>query len=100
MAAAGGIGAEVALDAPSAAALFGEDQARYVVTCRTAEAAALFAAAAAAGVPASAIGATGGDRLTVSGALSITVDALAAAHEAWFPAFMGGRAQGMSEAAE
>ena len=53
-------GLGLALDASEIAALFGEDQARYLVACSPANAAALEAASAAAGVPLSRVGRFGG----------------------------------------
>ncbi len=53
-------GLGLALDASEIAALFGEDQARYLVACSAANAAALEAASAAAGVPLSRVGRFGG----------------------------------------
>ncbi len=89
MAMAGDMGAVI--DAPDTdialhAWLFGEDQARYVVTSRDAKS--VLAKAADAGVPATVIGRTGSDRLTVGTSLSISVDELKSAHEDWMPAFM------------
>jgi phosphoribosylformylglycinamidine synthase len=59
MADAAGIG--VALDPDDIATLFGEDQARYLVACTDADAAALGAAGRAAGVPVVEVGRFGGD---------------------------------------
>jgi phosphoribosylformylglycinamidine synthase len=64
---------------------FGEDQARYLLA--TTEGAALLAAAAAAGIPAEHVGHTGGDRLTLSDSIAISLQSLRAAHEAFFPAW-------------
>ncbi len=89
MAMAGGIGAGIAVpdgSPPPMAWLFGEDQARYVVA--TAEPERLLAAADAAGVPAAAVGRTGGDRLTVEGHGSISLGELRDGHEGWLPAYM------------
>jgi phosphoribosylformylglycinamidine synthase subunit PurL len=92
MAIAGGIGAQIAM-APDLAAhgfLFGEDQARYVVTATANEAAAIEAAAQRAGVPCRAIGTTGGTALTVEGEIAIVVADLTRRSEAWLPDFMRG----------
>jgi phosphoribosylformylglycinamidine (FGAM) synthase-like enzyme len=81
MALAGGIGADVSSIADHRAA-FGEDQARYVVTTADPD------AIAAEGVVIARIGTTGGDAITVAdGAVSLA--ALRAAHEAFFPSLMG-----------
>jgi phosphoribosylformylglycinamidine synthase len=90
MAMAGGVGAKVdQLPAgPAHAVLFGEDQARYLVATKNADA--LLAAAKSAGVPALRLGTTGGAALTLSAAESISVADLKTAHEGWFPAYMAG----------
>jgi phosphoribosylformylglycinamidine synthase len=91
MAMASGIGA--AIDpAPGApvAAFFGEDQGRYLLTATPAHAAAIGERATTAGVAAVAIGRTGGPDLKLGAARAISVAALAAAHEGWFPGFMAG----------
>ncbi len=90
MAMASGIGADVSAQGPHLhAALFGEDQGRYVLAADEAEAAGILAAAAAAGVPARRLGTTGGDALSVNGKDAVKVADLTAAHQGWFPAFMG-----------
>tara|TARA_R110000868_G_scaffold70902_3_gene208161 strand:+ start:390 stop:2612 length:2223 start_codon:yes stop_codon:yes gene_type:complete len=89
MALAGGIGANITLPdnaLPALAWLFGEDQARYVVTTTNADG--LLAAAQAAGVPAIAIGRTGGTVLTVGAGNSISLSDLRNAHEGWLPGYM------------
>ena len=93
MALAGGIGAT--LDPPAGgpaphAWAFGEDQARYVIALSEAEVGAVLREAGAAGVPAAAIGRTGGDALTVLGEDPISLTRLRAAHENWLPAYMAG----------
>jgi phosphoribosylformylglycinamidine synthase len=93
MAMAGGIGAT--LGAPEGKALdyawlFGEDQARYLVTCRAETAKGIIADAAAAEVPILLLGETGGARLTLPSGHTISVDELKSAHEGWLPSYMGG----------
>ncbi len=73
---------------PVHAWLFGEDQARYIVTAE--DGAALLDAAAAAGVPATRIGTTGGTALILPEGDPISLDGLREAHEAWLPAYMDG----------
>ncbi len=75
-------------DLPLHGWLFGEDQARYLVA--TADPEALLAAAAAAGVPATTVGRSGGDALTLPEGGAIWRSELRAAHEAWLPALMSG----------
>ena len=91
MALAGGIGATLAAPDDHShphAWLFGEDQARYVVTCD--DPAPILEAAATFDVPAEAIGATGGDGLTLQGRGAISLAELKARHEGWLPAYMTG----------
>jgi len=93
MAIASGIGAELSAapsDIPAHAHWFGEDQARYLVTARTPQVAALLARARAANVPVWTIGKTGGDTLTLAGARPILVTILRERFEAWLPAYMAG----------
>ncbi|MDX1576006.1 MAG: AIR synthase related protein, partial [Kiloniellales bacterium] len=77
---------------PIHAWLFGEDQARYIVTMADSAAllASLLAGAEAAGVPAVRIGTTGGTALILPGGGPISLDDLRRAHEAWLPAYMDG----------
>ncbi len=88
MAMAGRIGAD--LDAPAprdlAGWLFGEDQARYLVTTTDPEA--VLSAAKAAGVPAQTIGRTGGDALTLHGQSAISVADMLLVNEGWMPQYM------------
>ena len=89
MALAGGIGAALAAppgDLPALAWWFGEDQSRYVATINAS--AELVVAAAAAGVPATVIGRTGGAVLTLADGNSIPLSNLRTAHENWLPEYM------------
>ena len=89
MALAGNIGAEIEpndLSLPLHAWLFGEDQARYILT--TANPEVMLEAAEAAGVVASMIGHTGGSSLKVSGSHTISISELRDAHERWLPEYM------------
>ena len=87
MALASGLGASLA--ALDHRQLFGEDQARYVVT--TSDAGTVLAAARVASVPAVEIGTvTSAATLNIAGGPSISVADLRAAHEGWFPAYMAG----------
>ena len=89
MALASQVGAQLLADAdaPDHAWLFGEDQARYLVATRGADA--LLAAAEASGVPARIVGEAGGDVLARPGLFSLPLAKLRAAHEGWMPSFMG-----------
>ena len=91
MALAGDMGAEI--DVPEGVSgelewLFGEDQARYLVTTTGQDA--LLDAAAAAGAPAFVIGQTGSKSLTVNGVDPISLAELREAHEGWLPGYMAG----------
>ena len=80
------------------AALFGEDQARYVMTVKD-EWADMFAAnCEGAGVSFARIGAVGGNNLIINDLIDISVEEVKTAHESWFPDFMGETA--LAEAAE
>ena len=88
MAMAGNIGASVTSSGktPLLAWLFGEDQARYVVTTKDSEA--IVSAAKMHGVSATIIGRTGGVALTVDDTHTISVKALQESHEYWLPNYM------------
>ena len=94
MALAGKMGARI--DAlppglPNVAALFGEDQARYLITVKDqAMAAIILKRASSAGVPALVLGKTGGDQLTLPGEAPISIERLKTAHEEWLPSYMAG----------
>ena len=92
MAMSGSIGVEIAVSDGAAAIpfLYGEDQARYVLSVTAAEAGKIAADAAAVGIPVALLGLAGGDKIVVKGAGAVAVSKLRAAHEAWFPAYMGG----------
>lgn len=94
MAMASGIGANVNQmgDHDPILTFFGEDQARYVVTIRRDDLDAFQAQAHEAGVFAPWIGNTAGDQLILGDASPVSVAALKAAHENWFPQFMGEKA--------
>ena len=92
---AGGIGATIEIPeggsapgkAPIHAWLFGEDQARYIVTTR--DTALVLAVAREGGVPAGNIGVTGGNALILPDGDTISVDELTEAHQGWLPKYMG-----------
>jgi phosphoribosylformylglycinamidine (FGAM) synthase-like enzyme len=93
MAIASSIGAAIAVPSfvPQHAYLFGEDQARYVLTAVPDQADAIRGAAKAAGINCEIIGATGGDTLALGGAPAILVGDVARSFEAWLPSFMAGK---------
>ncbi|HRY02984.1 MAG TPA: phosphoribosylformylglycinamidine synthase subunit PurL [Beijerinckiaceae bacterium] len=92
MAIAGAMGATVdTLPAgPVHACLFGEDQARYLLTCRPGDTDAILRDATAAGVPAMRLGATGEDALRLPGEQPILVAKARDAYENALPTYMAG----------
>ncbi len=92
MAMAGGIGAsiEVSPPLPEHAFLFGEDQARYIVTATLENADAIRDAAENAGVACEIIGVTGQCTLTLGFGTAILLGDLMRVHEGWLPDYMAG----------
>ncbi len=88
MAMAGDIGCALLGPETDAGYWFGEDQARYVVTVKDADA--FMSKLEDAGIPSLLIGQTGGDALRL-GAASRTVAELKALHEDFLPAYMAGK---------
>ncbi len=71
------------------ASFFGEDQGRYCLTTGGQKLVTVRGRAASAGVSVIEIGTTGGDQLKLGNARAISIQDLKAAHESWFPRFMG-----------
>jgi phosphoribosylformylglycinamidine synthase len=95
MAMAGGIGIvipECPVDLPCHAFLFGEDQARYVIAVEGDSAPDVLYSAASKSIPATVLGMTGADSLTLPGDEAISVKELKAVHESWLPNYMAERA--------
>ncbi|MFL5296324.1 MAG: phosphoribosylformylglycinamidine synthase subunit PurL [Phenylobacterium sp.] len=90
MALASGVGGQLVAPEGIAPAgwLFGEDQGRYLIATRGAEA--LLAAAEAADIPARVVGEACNDVVACPGLFSLSLERLRAAHEAWLPGYMGG----------
>ena len=89
MALAGGVGVHLVRPVPGLnehAWWFGEDQSRYVLA--VADAAAVMLAADEADVPVVQLGAAAGERITLADGGFATLEALRAAHERFFPAWM------------
>ncbi len=93
MAMAGNLGATVSEfgGGEPAAAWFGEDQGRYLVTIEPEDLDQVLATASDAGISAAHIGMTGGDALKLGNARAISVSELRTVHQAWFPSYMDGR---------
>jgi phosphoribosylformylglycinamidine synthase subunit PurL len=92
MAMAGRIGASITIppSAPEHGFLFGEDQARYIVTSSPENADGIRNAASAAGIACEIIGVTGGDKLTLGASTAILLSKLIRAYEEWLPSYMAG----------
>jgi phosphoribosylformylglycinamidine synthase len=71
--------------------LFGEDQARYVLTVPADVANFVCANAEGAGVPFRRLGTVEGEALVIDDLLALPIQQLRHAHESWFPEFMDGR---------
>ncbi len=80
------------------AALFGEDQSRYILTMPENYADMFAANAEGSGVFFSRLGTVGGDTLTIGKFVSLSVAEMKMLNEAWFPEFMEGKP--VAEAAE
>ena len=86
---AGNIGCEISLPHElkvSSATLFGEDQARYLITTTDLED--VLSRSEEENVMATVLGKTGGMTLTVEGHPPISIEAMRNAHEGWLPRFM------------
>ena len=92
MAIASGIGASVTqiADHDPATLFFGEDQGRYLVTCRAHEQELLWKRAEKAGIFMPFIGHTGGVELKLGEARPLAIAEVKERHESWFPRYMGG----------
>lgn len=88
---AGGYGMEIDLtdvQMPLHGLLFGEDQARYVITVEEKMAQFLANNAADAGVQFRVLGNVGGEKLVIKDVLALDVAEMKTAHENWFPDYM------------
>ena len=88
MALASGMGAT--LDAMNHEAFFGEDQARYVLTCKANEAAKIITQAHVKGIDVIRVGTVTAEALLQVGETEIEITKLKSAHEGWFPNYMAG----------
>ncbi len=94
MALAGNLGAVIVAPEPETPLgwLFGEDQARYLITCAPDKTGAVLRAAASSRIPVSPIGTVGGDAVVCEEVFSVPLAKLREGYENWFPAFMSRRA--------
>ncbi len=72
------------------ALLFGEDQARYVITASAMDAHGIIGKAEDLGIAAPRIGTVTGDRLNILGETAISLKELHGAHDSWLPHYMDG----------
>ncbi len=93
MALAGKLGADIQLtdQIPSHALLFGEDQARYLITVSSDKVDEITSQAKDKGITIRATGTVGGKELTVGGQDAISLDRLKSAHEDWLPGYISGK---------
>ena len=89
MAMANGLGANITMKDASIPVLFGEDQGSYVITVSMEAAASIVAEATKAQIAAAIIGTVVGTDLVLPKGERMAVARLRAAHEDWFPKFMG-----------
>ena len=86
---ANNLGMNIAIEGENLhAQLFGEDQARYILTVDEQWADMFAANSEGSGVPFSRLGVVTGDRLKIGELISISLDVLRNTHEAWFPNYM------------
>ena len=90
MAMAGNLGAKVRTGSklPAHGLWFGEDQARYILTCTASSLETVVAQASAGGVVISEIGTVGGKDLLLDDEAPISVQDLKTTHERWLPSYM------------
>ncbi len=75
---------------PAHAALYGEDQARYVFTVKAADKARILADAKKAGVPLQELGTVGGTSLRITSLIDVDVAKMTTTNENWMPSYMAG----------
>ena len=88
---AGGRGASIDIGdiaAPTHAALFGEDQGRYLLAVAETSLPDVQARLNDSAIPAVALGRSGGSEIAVRGVLAVPLDQLHAAHDGWLDAYM------------
>jgi phosphoribosylformylglycinamidine synthase II len=93
MAMASGIGAKLDAspdDTEPHAFWFGEDQARYLLTVRPADADTVIRRGQQVSVPVQRLGTTGGDIIALPGERSVLVRAVSERFDGWFPTYMAG----------
>ena len=72
------------------AALFGEDQARYIITVSAGDKDSVLTAAQKAGISAQVLGSTGGNSLNITSLVNVSVTTMIERNESWMPKYMAG----------
>ena len=72
--------------------LFGEDQGRYVLTVKAADATAILRDAEPVNIPVQMLGVTGGKDIVLADETAVSLADLRQLHEGWFPTYMSGKA--------
>ncbi len=94
MALAGNLGinfADASANAPGYAAMFGEDQGRYLIAAPLSAAHSILIQAAALGLSARIAAKTGGDAIVIPGEAPVKLSELRTLHEGWMPQYMNGK---------
>ncbi len=71
--------------------LFGEDQGRYVLTVKAADATAILREAEPVNIPVQMLGVTGGKDIVLADETAVSLADLRQLHEGWFPTYMSGK---------
>jgi len=85
-----GVSLQAAPDGPTHGWLFGEDQARYLVSVEKNSVNPVVSTAQAKGLSAQVVGTVGGDRIQAAGAFDVTLAGLRQKHEEWLPGLLAG----------
>ena len=85
-----GVSLQAAPDGPTHGWLFGEDQARYLVSVEKNSVNPVVSTALAKGLSAQVVGTVGGDRIQAAGAFDVTLAGLRQKHEEWLPNLLAG----------
>ncbi|CAM3867679.1 phosphoribosylformylglycinamidine synthase subunit PurL [Litorimonas haliclonae] len=85
-----GVSLQAAPDGPTHGWLFGEDQARYLVSVEKNSVNPVVSTAQAKGLTAQVVGTVGGDRIQAAGAFDVTLAGLRQKHEEWLPNLLTG----------
>jgi phosphoribosylformylglycinamidine synthase len=98
MALASNTGAKLAYtgELPAFAWLFGEDQARYLLSVTPEQAEIVMSAAKSDDIPVSVIGLAGGNEISLNGQNAVSLNKLRSAYEDWMPSLMASDTEGVA----